>query len=221
MFLSVCLCGGSTHGFLQLALDSLSPHLKDGLVLEFGVYFGKTLRMIAERLPEATVVGFDTFTGLPEDWHFEGRGSCEICTAHRIHPLFEPSFRNALLISHAFTDSAGGLLPPAPSNVLYEVGTFAETLPGFLERTSGPVRFVNVDCDLYSSTKSIFDELGDRIVVGTVIVFDEYVMTSRWQEDEFKAFHEEVAKRGWEYDYIGISLVSGQAAVRITAVHNS
>ena len=27
-----------------------------------------------------------------------------------------------------------------------------------------------------------------------------------------------VAERGWQYEYLGISLVSGQAAVRITAV---
>ena len=116
------------------------------------------------------------------------------------------------------TDSAGGMLPPAPANVRFEVGTFAESLPGFLERTSGPVRFMNIDCDLYSSTKSIFDALHERVVVGTVIVFDEYIMTSRWKEDEYKAFQEVVAARGWGYEYLGISLVSGQAAVRITAV---
>ena len=33
-------------------------------------------------------------------------------------------------------------------------------------------------------------------MVGTVIVFDEYVMTSRWQEDEFKAFHEGSREEG-------------------------
>lgn len=136
--------------------------------------------------------GFDTFTGLPEDWHFEGRGSY----------------------------STDGHLPPAPSNVRYKVGTFAQTLPSFLAAHPGPVRFMNVDCDLYSSTKDIFDAIHGRVVRGTVIVFDEYVMTSRWREDEYKAFQEVVAKRGWEYEYLGISLVSGQAAVRITKVRN-
>ena len=40
----------------HLALDhDLSPELSNGLVLEFGVYFGKTLRMIATRLPGAYI----------------------------------------------------------------------------------------------------------------------------------------------------------------------
>jgi len=178
-----------THGLLHLALDNLAPQLDDGLVLEFGVYFGKTLRMIANKLPATTVHGFDTFTGLPTDWHHEGKGSY----------------------------SAGGVLPAAPPNVQYHVGTFAETLPSFLESTSAPVRFMNVDCDLYVSTKSIFDVLHERIVPGTVIVFDEYIMTSRWKDDEFLAFQEAVAEHGWQYEYLGISLVSGQTAMRITA----
>ena len=181
-----------THDMLHLALDEVAPQLNDGLVLEFGVYFGKSIRMIAERLPSATVHGFDTFSGLPEDWtEGEQRGSY----------------------------STGNRLPPAPSNVRYHVGTFDQTLPGFLKLASGPVRFMNVDCDLYSSTRQIFEALHERIVVGTVIVFDEYVMTSRWRDDEFKAFQEVVASRGWRYEYLGISLVSGQAAVRITFTH--
>jgi hypothetical protein len=39
---------------------------------------------------------------------------------------------------------------------------------------------------------------------GTVIVFDEYVMTSRWQHDEFAAFQEAVTTYGWQYEYLGV-----------------
>ena len=74
---------------------------------------------------------------------------------------------------------------------------------------------MNIDCDLYSSTKDIFDALHERVVAGTVIVFDEYVMNSNWQLDEFKAFKEAVDTFGWKFEYLGISLVSKQAAVRI------
>jgi hypothetical protein len=209
----------STHGLLHLALDNLAPQLDDGLVLEFGVYFGKTLRMIANKLPATTVHGFDTFTGLPTDWHHEGKGSCARNRSPTRPGLSR--FQNYLTFSSrscfAVTDSAGGVLPAAPPNVQYHVGTFAETLPSFLESTSAPVRFMNVDCDLYVSTKSIFDVLHERIVPGTVIVFDEYIMTSRWKDDEFLAFQEAVAEHGWQYEYLGISLVSGQTAMRITA----
>ena len=43
---------------------SLAP--PDGLVAEFGVYSGATLREIAKSRPGAH--GFDSFEGLPEDW---------------------------------------------------------------------------------------------------------------------------------------------------------
>jgi len=75
---------------------------------------------------------------------------------------------------------------------------------------------MNIDCDLYSSTKDIFDEVSERIVPGTVIIFDEYLMTPSWQDDEFKAFQEAVAKHGWTYEYLAFSIMTGQAIVRIT-----
>ena len=40
-------------------------------------------------------------------------------------------------------------------------------------------------------------------------------MNSHWEEDEFKAFQEAVEAYGWKYEYVGISLVSKQAVVRI------
>jgi len=70
-----------THGLLHRALDALDPTLDDGLVLEFGVYFGKTLRMIASRLPDATVHGFDTFTGAHSFTDTHTRPRVNRCTA--------------------------------------------------------------------------------------------------------------------------------------------
>jgi hypothetical protein len=40
----------------------------DGMVLEFGVYKGKTLNQIASFVKPKTVYGFDSFEGLPEYW---------------------------------------------------------------------------------------------------------------------------------------------------------
>ena len=50
-------------GVLDHALDAAPP---TGIVAEFGVYSGATLRRIAARRPDAH--GFDSFEGLPEDW---------------------------------------------------------------------------------------------------------------------------------------------------------
>jgi hypothetical protein len=74
---------------------------------------------------------------------------------------------------------------------------------------------MNVDCDLYSSTVTVFDLLAERIVPGTVILFDEYIGNPTWRQDEFKAFQEAVRANGWHYEYLAFSLFSKQAAVII------
>lgn len=160
-----------------------------GLVLEFGVRSGSTIRQIAA-LAKQPVHGFDSFQGIPEAWHHEPAGSY----------------------------STHGQLPAVPDNVSLHVGWFDESLPRFLREFDGPVRFMNIDCDIYSSTVTILELLADRIVPGTVIVFDEYIGYKQWREDEFKAFQEAVAKYGWSYEYITFSFMTKQVGVRIIKV---
>jgi hypothetical protein len=88
-------------------------------------------------------------------------------------------------------------------------------VPGFLESHSDTIAFLHVDCDLYSSTVTIFELLGDRLRAGSVILFDEYYNFHRWQQHEFKAFQEFVEKSGLAYEYIAYSVTGQQAAVRV------
>lgn len=159
--------------------------VKEGLVLEFGVRFGTSIRQIAALVGQE-VHGFDSFEGLPESWHEERRGSY----------------------------STLGALPNVPKNVFLHKGAFEDTLPGFMERHRAPVRFMNIDCDLYSSTRTVLELLGERIVPGTILVFDEYFGHEHWRDDEFKAFQEAVIKNHWNYDYVCFS--NKQAVLRIT-----
>lgn len=55
--------GEASERIMEMALD-LAP--ETGLVLEFGVATGATLRQIVRRRPDAH--GFDSFEGLPERW---------------------------------------------------------------------------------------------------------------------------------------------------------
>ena len=158
----------------------------DGMTLEFGVNFGTTLRYIANHT-DGAVHGFDSFQGIPESWRHETAGS--------------------------YTTS--GILPDVPKNVNLHEGWFSDTLPGFLETHTDAVRFLHIDCDLYSSTKTVFDSLADQIVPGTVILFDEYISNPGWREDEFKAFQEAAAHNSWRYEYLAFCLSGKQAAVRI------
>ena len=43
--------------------------LIDGSILEFGVYRGGTINLLADKFKNQTLYGFDSFEGLPEDWN--------------------------------------------------------------------------------------------------------------------------------------------------------
>ena len=158
----------------------------DGLVLEFGVRFGNSIRQIAS-LVKQEVHGFDSFEGLPDAWNELPKGSY----------------------------STRGFIPSVPENVILHKGWFEETLPGFIAKHQAPIRFINIDCDIYKSTKTVLELLAEQIIPGTVIAFDEYIGNTSWREDEFKAFQEAVLKFGWHYEYLCFSFMTKQVAVRI------
>lgn len=163
---------------------------EEGLICEFGVFEGQTITYIAQQIPDRVVFGFDSFEGLPEDW----RG---------------PFARGVF--------STGGQLPSVPPNVTLVKGWFDATLPRFAAEHAGPAALLHVDCDLYSSTRCIFANLGSRVVPGSIIVFDEYFDYPGWQEHEFRAFAEFVAEAGLSYEYLAYNRLHEQVAVRITA----
>jgi hypothetical protein len=80
---------------LHLAMENVS--LMEGLVLEFGVFHGKTIRMIAEKFPTSQIHGFDTFSGIPENWHNTKKGSYSTHNVLPVH-LITPSTRKLLNI---------------------------------------------------------------------------------------------------------------------------
>ena len=161
------------EGLLRYAVAQVAI---PGLVLEFGVYRGKSTWVIATST-DRPVHGFDSFEGLPEDW--TGNKSAK----------------------GAF--STGGELPDVPDNVTLHKGLFADTLPPFLADHDGPAAFVHVDCDLYSSTKDVLGAVSPRLREGTVIVFDDFFNAPGWKEHEYKAFRELVEETGLEFRYIG------------------
>ena len=61
---------------------------------------------------------------------------------------------------------------------------------------------MNIDCDIYSSTKTIFDLLAKQITTETIIIFDENIGNPNWRKDDFKAFQEVILSSGWKYEYL-------------------
>jgi hypothetical protein len=126
------------------------------LYLEFGVYNGNSMRAIATRFrhPEARFVGFDSFEGLPETWHY---------TSH----VFKKG---------TFT-TAGRLPAISDPRISFVKGWFQNTLPEFLATLHLPPQqpvLVHYDADLYSSTLFILTSLWHRIA-DYFFLFDEFM----------------------------------------------
>jgi hypothetical protein len=164
----------------ELMRHALSRVSLKGLYAEFGVNEGGTITFIAKQKPTETIHGFDSFEGLPEDWS-----------------------GNAMAAGYF---NRKGKLPRVPSNVVLHRGWFDATAPKFAADHQGQLAFLHVDCDLYSSTKTIFEALGDRIQTGTVVMFDEYFNYPNWKAHEHKAFEEFKARSGKKFAYIGYSI---------------
>ena len=70
-------------------------------------------------------------------------------------------------------DFATDRLPLVPSNCRLTPGWFRDTIPEFLRQRDDAIAFVNIDCDIYSSTREVLFGLGDQLSPGTVLYFDE------------------------------------------------
>ena len=56
--------------------------------------------------------------------------------------------------------------------------------------TARSISLLHIDCDLYSSTKTVFSYLGSRLTTGSIIVFDELIGYPSFEKHELKAFYE-------------------------------
>ena len=166
-------------------LQALKSTTISGHVMEFGVWQGKTISRIGTHFSQQKVWGFDSFVGLPEPWFTKSTQEGPS------HPAGKFNLDGEKLVS----------LP----NVELVAGWFDNTIPIWSEQNSGDICFLHVDSDLYSSALTVLTLLNDRIVPGTVIVFDEmypwadYNQYDLWEQGEFKALGEWIANHNREF----------------------
>ena len=158
---------------------------ENGQCLEFGVRYGTSTQII-QKATDSVVTGFDSFQGLPTAWHEQPAGAY----------------------------STEGYIPEIP-NVRLIPGWFEDTVEPYLKKNPSPIRLANIDCDLYSSTKTVLDAITPYLQDETVLIFDEYIMNPKWQEDEFKAFQEWLMENDWTYRYKGVSYFTNQVIVQL------
>lgn len=165
----------SRRDLLERAAASVTA--STGLYLEFGVYSGATINLLASLHPEITFYGFDSFAGLSEPWIYRPAG--------------------------AFGDL--GSEPEVRANVTLVKGRFEDTLPAFVADHDEPIAFLHIDSDLYSSAMTVLELACPRLQPGSVVLFDEYFNYPGWREGEHKAWTESVERWGLEFEYLAFS----------------
>jgi O-methyltransferase len=131
--------------------------------MEFGVFWGQTygIWVRGNKNPGSRFAGFDTFTGLPEDWGSEKKGSF----------------------------SAKGQLPDIHDpRSEWQVGLIQDTLPVYVRNLSKTdKKVIHIDVDLYNATLVTLVYLQPYLQKGDIIIFDDFFTFTKTTH-EFKAF---------------------------------
>ena len=143
--------------------------------LEFGVATAESFHwwMSENNHPESRFYGFDTFTGLPEDFgHFK-----------------KGTFANGNTVP-VIKDERGTFFQ----------GLFQQTLPGFLKTFDNSKKTViMLDADLYTATLYTLYTMTPFLKRGDVILFDEFVVPTH----EFKAYSDFINSSYLNLEFIG------------------
>ncbi len=130
--------------------------------IEFGVADGYSFRWFVEQIAnqESRFYGFDTFTGLPEDFGVYKKGKFN--TNNAVPEI-------------------------ADARVKFFQGLFQQTVPGFLLELNNRGRnVIMMDADLYSSTLYALTSMAPFLKKDDIIFFDEFAVPTH----EFKAFQD-------------------------------
>jgi O-methyltransferase len=130
--------------------------------LEFGVADGFSFKWFLKQNthPDSRFYGFDTFTGLPEDFGVYKKG------------MFS---------------SEHGMPEISDQRGKFYQGLFQQTLPGFLKeylKTDSRRKVIMMDADLYSATLFVLTSIAPFLQKGDIIFFDEFAVPVH----EFKAY---------------------------------
>lgn len=168
---------------------------KDGHWMEFGVRDGDTMAWLLEERPGQNIHGFDSWEGLPEVWKTGGKD----------YPA----------------GSMAVPMPAFPENVKLHKGWFDKTLEPWMAENEGNVAYLHIDSDLYSSAIYVLNTLNERIVPGTLIVFDELAnfrlsgKLNNWPIHEWRAMFDWMEKNNREVEPVARSCMY-QAAIKVT-----
>jgi O-methyltransferase len=167
------------HAMFRNATRFADYELIPGDILEFGVYTGRSLALLAHYHEvnrkgihkidfTRKVAGFDSFEGLPGSDNHPRWKAGMFRVNHSFHPICKagepvtPAVILALFEQYQL---------PKPS---IEAGDFSEVLPRVIGTKYTQAAVVHIDCDLYESTKAVLSGLQPILQEGTIFLFDDW-----------------------------------------------
>ena len=158
---------------------------------EFGVWTGNSFNFIIQNIKKG--YGFDTFTGLPENWQVGNK------------------------IEKAGSYSNSNKIPEIKGGKFIK-GEFKKTLPNFFSKSRSVASLINIDVDLYSSTICVLESVRNIVDKDTIIIFDEFLINDTWEQDEAKALFDFCSKYKYKYEVIAYSFFSKQVAIKLIKI---
>jgi O-methyltransferase len=158
--------------------------------LEFGVAGGTSFAwwIKANQHPASRFFGFDTFEGLPEDWHFFKKGAFSYDIPY-------------------MDDERGSFVKGLFQDTLYPfVAAYRVNLD-----TPAVTRVFHLDADLYSSTLFALTMMAPFLRDGDILLFDEFNIPNH----EFAAWNDFVRSYYMKYEVIGAVNNFYQIAIKI------
>jgi hypothetical protein len=207
----LALDGAETRKTLALSIEYIIGADVEGAIAEFGTKDGHTASFICGALgqfmkkyaylPEAThrrkVHLFDSFAGLPAT-------DCE-GDKDSPHVLTRVWKQGSFKASRTPKEIRAALAPLLDESLVHiHPGWFQDTLPRLADDTR--LAMMHVDCDLYSSTIQVLDQVFGRGLVaeGCVVLFDDFQCNRASLEfGERKAWREMIEKYGIAFSDAG------------------
>jgi hypothetical protein len=174
------------YDLFNYVVDKEGLH-KDIDYLEFGVAFGESIKWWTEKIKDenSSFAGFDTFSGLPEDWSSFKKG--EMTTENKIPQIDD-------------------------NRCTFYPGLFQQTLNKYLQgHQFGKRTIIHIDADLYSSTLFVLTSISPFLKKGDIVFFDEFNVVLH----EFKAFTEWGNSFYIDYEVLGAVNDYCQVAIKI------
>lgn len=188
--------------------DDLYPYLEhclscslksdDHLFMELGVFTGNTFNCIRSALPKnIKLYGFDTFTGLPEDWMINDKD-----------------------ILYAKGTFSLDYIPHNTENTEFIVGNIEDTLDQFLRLNNKKISFVHFDMDLYNPTFFALKQMHNYFVNGSILVFDDFYNLPGWENYSFKALLDYINLYNIEFEPLStVGWIDGWASAAIRVIN--